>query len=197
MEFESIKRNHTEKIVKLLSEKYLNNFSPIIFSKFTAPRKVVNELYTRLINLMNRHSTNYYDNLLNPIADLMRKNLDFIDLLDGYFNKNQFPQMSISKFGIKEEKEAKKLSNLISNEDLSNENQTMVFQNIPIQQVYREAIVVVSNFTLNRSSEPNNNLRSTSTLYYNVVLPFQNSRYPETYPRCTSQFNLPPFFSLH
>ena len=205
LEFDSIKRNHTDKVVKLLSEKYLNNFSKAFFSKFEGPRVVFNELYARLNNLKNNHmkSSNVYRNqyrisALTAIQKIMRQTLDFIEVLEDFFELYDLPQMTISRFGIKEEKEMEKLSALIHNQSLSNENQTMVFDNVKIDHVYEEGIVVASNFTLNRdSSEPNNVLKSTGALYYKVVLPFHNKNYPTTYPRCTSTYHLPRFFYSH
>ena len=182
----------------------MNNFSEIFFNKFESPRRAFNKLYTRLNDLKNNHKKDYSLSsnelrifLLNSIQNTMRQTMDFVDVLEYYFKYNKLPQMSISKFGIKKEEEMDKLGALIRNPSLSNENQTMVFNNVKIEEVYYEGIVQVSNFTLNKDSEPNNVLKSTSTLYYNVVLPFNNKNYPTTYPICTKTSHLPKFFSSH
>ena len=89
----------------------------------------------------------------------------------------------------------KKLGDLIHNLDLSNENQTMLFKkNDPIKQIYYEDFLSVSNFILHRRSKLINDLRSTSTLYYDVVLPFHDKNYNPTSIDCTQKRDLPMFF---
>ena len=180
LEFESIKRNHTETIVELLSEKYLNNRSAIV-SRLVDKSGVLQSLVGRAMNLWTR----YHYKSLYPFLNLMFDGLDFLDIL-WYCFHDQLPIKNVLRFGIKREEEMKKLGDLIPNLDLSNENQTMAFHNISIQQVYPKTIISVSNFTLNRHSELIYDFRSTSTLYYDLVLPFHNKNYDETSKDCTT-----------
>ena len=124
----------------------------------------------------------------------MKNDITFGYLLWDYFNGG-FPNYSILKFGIKNIVEVNKHRDLIRNLDVSNENQTMAFHNIPPEDAYREEIVSVSNFTLNRHSKLIYDFRSTSTLYYDVVLPFHDKNYDEIY--CTHRWELPGFYSLY
>ena len=194
LEFESIKQNHTDTIVELLSEKYLNERS-FIFSRLYDTRFILKELYIRFTNLKDRYYSDDRYKYLNPIAALIRENIEFVDLLRSYF-QHRFPYIDHLKFGIKREEEAKKLDDLIRNLDLSNENQTMVFHKIPTEDIYdREKILLVSNFTLNRYSKLIYDFRSTITMNYDIVLPFHDKNYDPTLIDCTSARNL-PFFSL-
>ena len=188
LEFETIKQKHTNIIVELLSEWRLNG--RYIISELESTQRVLDYWRDRVINLKNRYSTDHYDGLLNPIADLMAENIDFINDLWDYY-RDVFPIRSKFDSAIKREEEMKKLNDLISNLDVSNENQTMVLQHIPVQQAYNEGIVSVLNFTLHRHSKRINDLRSTSTLYYDVVLPFHNKNYDPTSTDCTSGRDLP------
>ena len=191
-EFESIKRNHTSTIIELLSEKNLNNRTGIVFRLYSS-MLILNKLKTRVFKLKNRYSTDYYNRLLNPIQDLITENIRFIYLLIGYFD-TKFPYMDDLKSRIKKEKEMKKLGDLIRNLDLSNENQIMAFNNLKIEGIYNQKIVQVSNFTLNRHSKLIYDFRSTSTLYYDVVLPFHDKNYDGTSADCTIRWDLPGFY---
>ena len=190
-EFEYIKRNHTNTIVELLSETNLNN-RKFIFETLDDRENVLKELRTRLVNLKDRYPTENYDNLLNPNTDLIKDAIDFVDFLQSSFY-NHFPRKDHLKLGIKMDEEMKKLGDLIRNLDVSNEAQTMVFHNISIGEIYHKQIALVSNFTLNRRSKLIYDFRSTSTLYYDVVLPFHDKNYDATSTDCTSKWDLPEF----
>ena len=182
-------------MVELLSEKYLNNHTDIK-SKLTHTRNTLENLWIRFRNLKNRYSTDQYDELLNPIEALLHEESVFPYLFWSFF-KDYFPGMDLLKLGIKREEEMKKLGDLIHNLDLSNENQTMAFHKFPINEVHQQGIVKVSNFTLHRRSKLINDLRSTSTLYYDVVFPFNDKNYDETSTDCTHVQDLPWFFLIN
>ena len=190
-EFESIKREYTKAIVELLSEKKLNE-RRFISSSINYARRVLINLSVRFDLLKITYSTDYYNKLLNPISDLINDAVDFTHLLNGYFVYDQFPDKDSLKFGIKKQNEVKKLKDLILNLNVSNENQTLAFHDDKISQIYISKLVSVSNFTLNRSSKLINDFSSTSTLYYDVVLPFNNKNYDEIH--CTPYWDLPDFF---
>ena len=179
-------------MVELLSEKFLNDRNNMLF-------KLVNKLTTlgalgeRVSDLKERYSTDYYDKLLNQVEHLMDASKDLASLI-WYYIWDEFPLIDLLNVGIKKEEEIKKLGDLIRNLDVSNENQTMAFHNISIDEIYNKTIVQVSNFTLHRRSKLINDLRSTSTLYYDIVLPFNDKNYDPTSTDCTSKWDLPTFF---
>ena len=182
-------------MVELLSERYLNGRRS---SRLIIMRRVLEELYTRFGNLKDRYTTDYRDKLLNPIKDLMANSIDFVKLLKSYDNQ-RFPYTDYLKFGIERAEEVKKLRALIRGLRyirLPNENYKMAFHNVPFNKIYDEGIVQVSNFTLNRRSKLFYDLRSTSTLYYDVVLPFHNKDYDPTSTECTIGWDLPFFFNI-
>ena len=166
------------------------NKSTAILDRLTQTKNVLKKLLFRIGNLNGRYFTDYYDRLLNPILDLMDDNLDFVDLLWDYF-WNELPNKDHLKFGIKKGEEVKKLSDLFLNLNVSNENQTLAFK---FDEIYNKRIVSVSNFTLNRPSKLIYDFRSTSTLYYDVVLPFHDKNYDENSTDCTTSLDLPYFF---
>lgn len=145
----------------------------------------LNGLYTRVNNLKKRYSNEHFDKLLNPIEDLIKENIGFTGLLMSHF-KNILPRVDDAKSGIKRLEEAKTLSYLIQNLDLSNQNQTLVFRNHRIDEIYNEEIVQVSNVTITRFLKP--------TLHYDVLLPFSNKNYDPFTKDCTDRFFLPMFF---
>ena len=151
-------------------------------------------LLNRFEMLKKRYPSKNYTTLLDPISDLITDDIKFANLLKGYYN-SKFPQYGVSRFGIDEEEEFKKLGNLIRNLDLSNENQTMAFHNDHIDDIYGKMIVLPSNITLNTHSKLIFDPKSTSTLYYDVVLPFNDKNYKPNSPDCTSKNLLPLFFS--
>ena len=155
---------------------------------------VLEELFSRFLNLKKRYSTDQYDKLLNPIADLMGAEKVFPNLFWSYFN-GFFKSMEISEFKIKKEIEVKKLGDLISNLNLSDESQTMVFHNLSIDVIYEQGIVKPYNFRLNSRSKIIYDFRSTSYLFYYVVLPFYDKYYDPTSTDCTRAEDLPWFFS--
>ena len=193
MEFESIKRKHTDTIVEMLSERTLNGRAPNVI-KNSNTKSVLYALWRRVNDLKSCLSTPYYDELLNPILNLINDNIDFNDLLRNYY-WSDLPTKDYLKFGIKKEEEMKKLDDLIRNLDVSNENQKMVFENLKIDKIYKKDIVKVSNFTLNRRSKLMFDFKSTSTLHYDVVLPFNDKNYDPTSTDCTHQQELPLFFT--
>ena len=196
MEFESIKRRHTDTIVGLLSEKYFNERSivPITY-RLDDTRLILSKLKDRLVNLWIRNYTDHYNKLLKPIKDLIQGNIYFVYLLSFYYF-GELPNQDNLNSGIKKEEEMKKLGDLIRNLNASNKNQTMAFNNISIEEIYEKQIVKVSNFTLNRYSKLTKDLRSTSTLYYDVVLPFHNKNYDPTSTDCKQKQDLPMFFRI-
>ena len=155
------------------------------------------KFWLRFLGLRTHYETdNHYNNLLKPIEDLIGNSIMFSHLLKDYF-LDVFPTEDYIKVGIKKEEEMKKLNDLILNLDLSNESQTMVFHNFPIDKVYKHRIVSVSKFTLNRRSKLIYDFRSISTLYYDVLLPFHNKNYDPTSINCTSRSDLPSFLEYH
>ena len=188
MEFESIKRNHTNTIVNLLSEKNLNERNYLQLRLYRT-KAVLEELEYRVFNLNYR----YHYKSLSSIVDLISQNIVFINLLKSY-DKNGFPQVNHLKSGIEKLEEMKKLGDLIRNLDLSNENLTMAFHNLKIDEVYKSRIVKVSKFTLNRRSKLFYDFRSTITMYYDIFLPFHDKNYDETSTNCTNIHGVPLFF---
>ena len=160
-----------------------------IFSRLDDSLDVLNQLRSMLTNLNDQ----YKYKSLSSILDLMKNDIDFFNLIIGYLY-DQFPKKDYLKFGIKKEEEVKKLGDLIRNLDLSDENQTMAFKNIAIYEIFQQEIVKVTKFTLNGTSKLINNLRSTNTMYYDVVLPFHDKNYDPTSTECTRAINLPSFF---
>ena len=192
-------------MVELLSEKYLNNrtdiesrlkYTILILNQLLIRVNNLKELFNGIDNLEGPYSRIYYIKSLKSIADLMKDDYFFCYLLLDYFSGG-FPNYSILKFGIKQNVEVNKLRDLIRNLEVSNENQTMAFHSIPPGDAYREEIVSVSNFTLNRHSKLIYDFRSTSTLYYDVVLPFHDKNYDENKTDCTHRWELPGFYSLY
>ena len=192
MEFDSIKRNHTDTIVELLSEKYLYN-QTAFSTKFHRKAWSLQELYLRIIRLRIRYSKNYYiNNSLTSIMKTMADDIDFTYTLWDYYS-NHFPTKDVLKFGIKKEMEMKILSDLIRNLDVSNKSQVMAFHNDNIDEIYKKGIVLVSNFTLHRRSKLIYDFRSTSTLYYEIVLPFHDKNYDGNSADCSNFWELPSF----
>ena len=190
LEFESIKRKHTDTMVEMLSERNLNERGPNLI-KNSNTGSVLNKLWLRVNDLKNSLSTPHYDELLNPILDLIDNSIDFNDLLRDYY-LSDLPTKDHLKFGIKKGEEMRKLDDLIRNLDVSNENQKMVFDNLKIDEIYKKSIVKPYNFTLHKRSKLIFDFRSTSTLHYDVVLPFHDKNYDPT--DCTRAEDLPWFF---
>ena len=182
-------------MVNLLSEKYLNNNVGIL-DRLVKTRLFLQHLRTRVQNLNDRYSNEYYDKLLHPIADLISDNIEFVLELFWNYTDEKLPDKDHLRFGIKKDEEIRKLGDLIRNLDVSNENQTMAFKGVNINEVYRQQIIKISNFTLNRRSKLINDLRSTITLYYDVVLPFHDKNYDENKTDCTQRWDLPRFFMI-
>ena len=193
MEFESIKRDYTNEFVELLSESYWNNHTAI-GSRITRTQLNLPPLYFRFINLRELYTGVYYDKPLESIENLIMDGRIFVNLLADYIYHNQFPSGNL-RFGIKKWEEIEKLRDLLRSLDLSNEYQTMALNDYKIDEIYEKRIVLISNLTLNRRSKLNNDLRSTSTLYYDVVLPFHDRNYDENSTDCTQKQDLPMFFS--
>ena len=180
-------------MVRVLSENFLNGPS-IIGHVFLAEMIDLANLRDRASILATIYSLdNYYYDILSRFAHLINDNIDFVKLLENYF-KHTLPAKDELKLGIKREEEMKKLGNLIRSLDVSNENQTMVFHNFPISEIYDKKIVKASNFTSNRPKLIND-FRSTITLNYDVVLPFHDKNYDPTSTDCTRSRMLPNFFS--
>ena len=179
-------------MIDLLDEENLNDRTDIKTSLIHT-KKLLRQLESRFDDLKNRYPTDHYYKLLNPIADLLDDDLDLVYLLWNYF-LDYFPDFNLLKTGFKRDDEVKRLGDLIRNLDLSNANQTMAFNNIAIDDIYNKTIVQVSNFTLHRPSKLKYDLRSTSTLYYDVVLPFHDKNYVNS-TDCTRAKDLPKFFS--
>ena len=179
-------------MVELLSEKYLNNNTDIVFRLYNSTW-ALNNLYSRFLTLKNRYSVDYYNRLLNPIADLIGENIDFFYLLIDYF-ENRFPLSDNSKSGIERKEEMKKLSDLTRNLDVSNKNQTMVLNNLSIDEIYSKRIVQVSNVTLHKIFKLVKDFRSRSTLHYDVVLPFNDKNYDANSTDCTRAKDLTWFY---
>ena len=172
----------------MLSEKNSKNRTAAL-SSFGDTSNVLKELQTRATNLNDR----YHYKLLSTILVLMEDDIDFIELLSDYY-WDDFPfKYNLKKSEFKN-KEMKKLGDLIRNLDLSDENQTMAFNNVPIDEIYDKRIVKASNFTLNRPSNLNYDFRSTITLYYDIVLPFHDKNYDPTSTDCAHYRDLPTFF---
>ena len=186
--FASIKREHTHTIQELLSEYYLNNPTDIIY-RLGLTKIALQDLWVKVDKLNSRYNYKPLSSILNKID----KNIDFVGLLWSYF-ANRFPSTYNSTYG---DEEFKKLGNLIRNLDVSNENQMMAFHNLPIGEIYHQQIVLVSNFTLNRDSKQPSAFKITSTLYYDVVLPFLDKNYDESSTDCTQKRNLPLFFQVN
>ena len=196
MEFESIKRKHTDTMVELLSGKFLNEPSNI-YTRVTEKLDVLKELRRRAFRLATIYSSeDYYYDLLIRFVHLMDDNLDFVDLLRNYF-WNVLPIKDHLKFGIKRNNEVEKLGDLIHNLDFSNENQIMAFHNFGINEIYRQRIIQVSSFTLHGRSKLINDFRSTSKLNYDIVLPFHDKNYDPTSTDCTIRWDLPYFYRYH
>ena len=165
-----------------------------ISKKLNHEINLLQDLHFRVGKLIVRYSSDHYIKLLNPIADLIQENIDFAYILLNDYFKDKFPRRDHLKSGIKKEGEMKKLENLIRNLDLSNENQTMVFNNLKIEEIYEKRIIIVTNFTLHRTSKLLKDLRSTSTLYYDVVLPFHDKNYDRNSNDSINVWFLPFFF---
>ena len=172
----------------MLSEDYMNDDS-YVFISLLKTHKVLIGLYNRTENLTHR----YHYKALSSILDLMKNDVDFVTVLLGYI-WDILPTMDLLKLGIKKEEEMNKLGDLIRNLDVSNKNQTMAFNNVKIDEIYKKSIVKPYNFTLNRRSKLINDFRSTSTLYYDVVLPFNDKNYDPTSTDCRASRDLPFFY---
>ena len=166
----------------MLSESYLNNSTDILRRLYNT-QNVLGELYYKMYNL----NYGYKYKSLSSILDKLTDNMDFVGVIQDYFN-GFFPRMNHYKLGIKIWEEKKKLENIISNLDLSNENQTMALNNLKIDEIYEKRIVNVSNFTINGHSK--------ITLYYDVILPFHDKNYDEITLHCTHQRDLAVFFRV-
>ena len=176
----------------MLSETFLDRPS-YIFTRLTRKRSTLKELRRRAFRLATIYSLdNYYYDILSRFVHLIDDNLDFVDLLAN-FVFDLLPVKDILKLGIKREEEMKKLGDLIRNLDLSNKNQTMAFNNLEINEIYDKQIAQVTNLTLHRRSKLIYDMRSTSTLYYDIFLPFHDKNYVPTYTDCTSKWDLPSF----
>ena len=166
-----------------------------IRSKLTQSRNVLEYLWLRFRSLKNRYSSAQYDKLLNPIEALMNEETVFPYLFWFYF-KDYFPSKEIVRSRINRSEEVKNFGDLIRNLE-SNENQTMALRHQTIDEIYHHGIVKVSNFTLNRHSKLINDFRSTSTLYYDVILPFNDKNYDGNSANCTRLQDLPWFFKYY
>ena len=196
LEFESIKRDHTNMMVEIISEKFWNNRTGISRRLYNTSSNL-QDLIVRVAYLMHLYPTDYHNKSLIPILNLMEDDTDFFDTLWDYaFTK--LPRQDALKVGIKKEEEMKKLGDLISTCNLNlgtNENQTMVFDHLKIDEIYDRSIVQVSKFTLNRPSKPNNDFKSTSTLYYTIFLPFHDKNYDANSTDCAHYWEIPNFSS--
>ena len=177
----------------MLSEKYLNNRIDISSNR-NYMISVLEDLRSRVGKLLIHHPSERYFKSLFPIISLIQENIYFTNILRGYF-RNEFPFGNHVLSGINKENEMKKLEDLIRNLDVSNKNQTMAFNGTKIYEIYEKSIVQVSNFTLHRTSKLSDDLSSTSTLYYDIVLPFHNKNYDANSTDCKPWFELPWFFS--
>ena len=172
----------------MLSEKYLNHwFAPYRLSNLN---HILQKLWYRVVDLNDR-----YHYKLTPILDVISENIDFTYFLISCF-LNKLPTEDNVRSGFKREVEMKNLDDLIRNLDTSNENQTMAFNNLKIEEIYKQKIVKVSNFTLNRYSKLIFDFRSTITLYYDIFLPFHDKNYVGDLDDCTHIRELPSFFIL-
>ena len=191
--FDNIKKKHTETMVGLLSERYLNE-CPDIYYRLSDKVVVIRKLVRRVFKLRNTYSKKYpFNEQLTEFVNLMIDSIYFVNLLRNYF-ANQLPN-TILKPDIKREEEMQKLDDLIRNLDISNENQTIAFNNVKLDEIYDTAILTVHNFTMNRYSRLIYDFRSTITMNYVIVLPFHNKNYDPTSTDCTRSRMLPNFFS--
>ena len=160
-----------------------------ILPKLIKTKSVLQEYWNKTSKLYN----SFLYPKLKSSSEIIGNNTEFIDLLITYYS-DHFTDRDYIQFGIQKEREVKKLRDLLDNLDELNKNQTMAFHNNTLNVIYLNEIVSVSNFTLNRRSKLIYDLRSTSTLYYDVVLPFNDKNY-ETSTDCTRASDLPLFFN--
>ena len=180
-------------MVELISEKFLNDETNI-YARFIYEVSILKELRRRAFRLATIYSLDkYYSDLLIRFIHLIEDNIDFVYLLENYFS-NALPVKNNLKLGIKRNNEVEKFGDLIHNLDFSNANQMMALDNLSIDVLYKKEILKVSDFTLHRRSRLIYDLRSTSTLYYDIVLPFHDKNYVPTSTDCTSRLDLPSFF---
>ena len=193
MEFESIKRNYTNTIVELLSEKNLN-IRTDIFTRLSHLEDVLDELDTRYDELRDRYLLGFPS--LYRVSKIMDNTTSFVHYVLRAFFWSLFPYR-YDQLNIKRKNEIEKLGDLIRNLDLSNESQIMVFNNFKIddEEIYGKKIVQVSNFTLHRRSKLVYDFRSTSTMYYDIVLPFHDKNYDPRTKDCTRAKDLPRWFT--
>ena len=191
-EFESIKQEHTNTIIELFTE-LTGRRRYSILPKLIKTKSVLQEYWNKTSNLYNR----FLYGQLKSSSEIIGNNTEFIDLLITYYS-DHFTDKDYIKFGIQKEREVKKLGDLLDNLDELNKNQTIAFHNnMPtfVDIIYLKEIVSVSNLTLNRRSKLIYDFRSTSTMYYDIVLPFNDKNYDETSTDCTSASDLPLFFN--
>ena len=191
-EFESIKRNHANIIVGLLSEANLNDPTDI-FTRLAHITSVLRELDTRFAKLDERYLGTSISWSIYGVLKIMRNTTHFVHYVLRCLFWSQFPY-SGDFSSIETMNEIEKLEDLLRDLDLSNENQTIAFHNYKIKKTFEQNIVKVSNFTLNRYSKLIYDFRSTSTMYYDVVLPFHDKNYDETSTDCTRARDLPTFY---
>ena len=191
-EFESIKREHTNTMVGLLSKNLYK------LTTISTSINILNSLMSRFAMLKKRYPSKHYTKLLDPISDLMADDVKFAYLLKSYYD-SKLPNLDLPKFGIETDTELEKLDDLIRNLDLSNKNPIMVFHNAKIDTIYSQKIILPSKITLNSHSKLINDSRSTSTLYYDIILPFDDKDhiYHLNPNNCTHRRDLPSFFADH
>lgn len=180
-------------MLKLLSEEHLNDPYVAPYFNILDTRATLNRVWFEFYELYDRSNgiisdSNYKS--LGSILDKIQKNMKFTDFLMEYFS-NKLPTEDYIKFGFKKEAEMKKLGDLIRNLDISNDSQTIAYHNLSIGEIYEKRFVLVSNFTLHTHFYQVPTYAATSTLYYDIILPFHNKNYDSTSKDCTSRSRLP------
>ena len=150
---------------------------------------VLKGLYTRFNNFKKRFGP-YKP--FETIAEKMEMSIALVELLSDYYSEH-LPSKKYDKLNVTKQSELTKLNDLVRGFELS-EDETFAFQDDLISQVYSKRIVKVKKFVFHRHSKLIYDLRSTSTLYYDIILPFNVGSYDPTSTNCTSKHFLPFFF---
>ena len=187
-EMEAIKRDLKHKIKSIYSEYYLNGAR---YDQVQSERKFFDSIWQRIEKVKRK---------THP-ADLM----SFQEIVFGVqgrpealinyllpFQANQLQPNDMNGLQPNKYAQMEALREIVRDLDV-NANQTMVFENDFIEEIYKQPIVSRPRFTFNRASKVLYDVASYGTLKYQIVLPFHDKLYDHSRP-CVSSFNLPRFF---
>jgi len=172
----SVKKEHNKRLVKLYSERYLNQNESILDS-LDEMGKNTTELRYKIEQSESEEQNDQYFVLSKLLLtrNQISKLTHLIEYLSSFFD-NKFPQENSKipdQIGKKELK--LKLKSIIENLNVT-ENQTSAFIDVPIYEIYEKQIVKPK-FTFFRLSKLSYDFRSTGQLELDIVLPFEDKIY--------------------